>query len=218
MGKRIDLTGHIFERLTVISETTARHKSGAIVWECICSCGNTSRVSSGSLRSGVTQSCGCLGIERRRIATKSHGMSETPIYSRWEAIIQRCNNPNCTGYENYGGRGIGVCQEWLTFAGFYKDMGDIPYPGATIDRIDNDGDYCPENCEWAGYGTQAANTRVRKDSKTGMKGVQGYSAKKGTRFCYRIAFNGVIYKKCGFTTAEEAFQECQTLRKSFYNR
>jgi hypothetical protein len=92
-------------------------------------------------------------------------MTRTSAYERWKAMLQRCSNPQHKDYRHYGGRGIGVHPDWLSFENFYADMGDPP-PGLSLDRADNDGDYTPSNCGWANKSTQLANRRpYRKKSK-----------------------------------------------------
>lgn len=100
-----------------------------------------------------------------------HGMSGTPEYKAWAAMLQRCNNPKEPAYENYGARGISVCDAWKTFDRFYKDMGSRPSDRHSLDRIDNDGHYTPDNCRWATKSIQQRNQRVRSDNKSGIKGV-----------------------------------------------
>ena len=103
-----------------------------------------------------------------------HGHTEsrvwTPTYSSWVGMKQRCYNPRTVRYEQYGGRGIEVCPRWFSFANFLADMGERP-EGTTLDRIDNNGNYCKENCRWASSQQQRYNISVRKDSKSGVKGV-----------------------------------------------
>lgn len=156
MGAKIDLTGVRFNRLVGIRPTSDRF-NGSIVWECRCDCGTTAFVSASNLGSGNTKSCGCWGIEARAVINTTHGKSKLPIYSVWQSMVDRCTNPNNKRYARYGGRGITVCPEWLSFEKFHRDMGE-PASGKSLDRINNDLGYSKENCRWATRVEQASNT------------------------------------------------------------
>lgn len=130
---------------------------------CRCDCGNEKLVDAISLRSGRSQSCGCLRAERMTIRFRKHGHcgnnAPTTEYHIWSAMIQRCTNPRNTDFHNYGGRGISVCQEWRdSFELFLNDVGRRPR-NLTLDRIDNNGNYEPGNVRWATKSQQTRNSR-----------------------------------------------------------
>lgn len=166
MGKLIDLTGKRFGRLTVI-ERAENANNGHTRWLCQCDCGGKTIVERGDLCTGKVKSCGCLNKEIAvQIGTlgATHGKSNTRLYNIWSRMKARCYNSKDTFYKIYGGRGISVCSEWRndfqTFCDWAVSHGYCE--GLTIDRIDNDKGYSPDNCRWASRTQQVRNRKVTK--------------------------------------------------------
>lgn len=186
-----DLSGQIFGRLTAISLYRRDEKSNSY-WLCKCICGNESVVRIGDLTSGNTKSCGCYHTEKnaRLIAerNKTHNESGTRLYNIWRGIKQRCRYKRNVSYKNYGGRGIDVCNEWYNSYETFRDWALLNgyEDELTIDRVDNEKNYEPDNCKWSTHKTQANNRRSSKiithngHSKTLSQWAEHLNVKKST--------------------------------------
>lgn len=157
------LTGQRFGRLLVLKEAE-RLKPNVRRWHCVCDCGNEKTVNQECLRSGNVRSCGCMQAEHRakisRFSRKTqNGLSNHPLFVTWHNMMDRCYNPKCKSFKNYGARGISVCKRWHQVENFIADMGKKPFSDATVERKNNDDNYCPENCIWASRTVQTRNRR-----------------------------------------------------------
>jgi hypothetical protein len=153
MGAAIDIVGQRFGRLVVLGKDSRQGH-----FRCTCDCGAETSVRSDNLRYGRVVSCGCLGQSARLTHGHTAGRSKSSTYVVWQNMLDRCRNRANPKWEQYGGRGIAVCDRWLSFENFLTDMGERP-SGLTLDRVDNDGNYEPTNCRWTTVSEQNFNRR-----------------------------------------------------------
>lgn len=166
-----DLTGRKFGRLTVVrfagrkKEPSGQRKN---FWECSCECGVKKIVGGTPLRDGRSTSCGCASVERIIKQNTTHGLKDHPLYATWEKMNGRCSCPTNPKFPRYGGRGIKVLEPWASsFQAFHDDMAPTHKPGLTLDRKNNDGPYCKDNCRWATRREQANNTSTNRFLEVG---------------------------------------------------
>ncbi len=190
----VDMSGLEFGRLKVLSRAGTNIRKLA-TWWCQCSCGTTKEISGADLRSGRTNSCGCMRKELLSKQVTSHGMSSTRFYKIWAGMVVRCEKPSHKQFYDYGGRGISVSERWRVFENFSEDMltkyeehkethGES---NTTLERLDTDGDYEKANCVWATRTIQSRNQRIRSNNTTGIKGV---SRRKCGKYQATITVNG----------------------------
>lgn len=191
--KRIDMTGQKFGRLTALSYVGCSPVGAR--WRCQCDCGNIIETNRNNLinKRAPTQSCGCLRRENSSELHRTHGMSGSPTYRTWFSMRKRCEDKNDDHYKWYGARGINICERWRSFENFLSDMGVRP-KGKTLDRVDNDGPYSPENCKWSTQKEQMNNTRnsLRFEGRT----IQEWSKELGIKYhtlTYRMRKYGSVF-------------------------
>lgn len=160
----LNLRGNRYGKLVAMSSVRDT-KRPRFLWECVCDCGGSTVTTTYQLRNGLVRSCGCLrtdAAKRAGVANTTHGMSNSRAFRIWTGMKTRCLNKSDPGYKNYGGRGISIAPEWLeSFSVFLFDMGE-PSSFQQIDRINNDGNYCKENCRWV---TSKINANNRRSSR-----------------------------------------------------
>lgn len=196
MGRYVDRVGMRYNRLLVVS-AEGRATNKHFLWGCLCDCGNRLVVDGCSLVTGNTQSCGCYLKER---ITK-HGGWKKASYNTWRAMIRRCTRAQDKDFKRYGAAGIKVCSRWLEYTAFVADMGE-PVGEQTLDRIDPQGNYTPDNCRWASPTVQARNIRMPHRNTTGVIGV-GFRA---GRWFARIKHKRKAFQTRLFDSFEEAVQ------------
>lgn len=197
--KVIDLTGQRFGRLTVVKKIgikNAGQRGSKSVWLCKCDCGNEKEVLRNSLVSGNTKSCGCLGVETKKLMHLKHGMAKKRLWKIWTGIRDRCNNPNNSSYHYYGGRGISVCDEWNDFEKFMIWSISNGYDDTlTIDRIDTNGNYEPSNCKWSTRMEQTRNRNITKKVTYGDKKIPVSEVAEIEGITYQKAYDKYVRRQ-----------------------
>lgn len=229
MGKFIDITGNVYSNLTVIRLTDKDHGTNGKVWECLCSCGNTTYVARGRLTSGNTKSCGCLKSSIVIGRNTKHSMSKLPEYKSWKGIKRRLFNPADKRYNNYLSRGITMYEGWIdNFPAFYEHIGPIPSDDTrwTVGRIDNDSGYLPGNVRWETLTQQARNHSRQSNNTTGTTGVtRKTKVVAGVEYKYFVArcegLDGKRIEKCFSIDKlgeDESYKKACECRKEMINK
>jgi len=219
------LLGDTFNKLTVIDEVRRDKGRGTrLYFVCVCECGTTKEILAHSVKTGMSKSCGCLRAESNISRTK-HGMCGTHFYRKWFGMKQRCENANDASYDGYGGRGISVYPDWsASFENFYKDMYESYLEHlrnfgeyqTTLERVDVNGNYDPNNCTWATNKEQVINRRRRKDNKSGITGIS--FDKKSNKWRVQIGEKGTRKYIGMYADLDEAIEIRKAAEQTyFYN-
>lgn len=197
--KLIDITGRVYGRLTVVGRHSKDNK-GNILWKCLCECGKQTLVRGYPLKIGAIRSCGCAP----RISNYyvKHGLYKHPLYYIWHSMHFRCCNESSKDYKNYGGRGIIICERWQSIENFIEDMYPTYKEGLTINRIDINGNYCKENCEWATDSVQNHFRRKQENCSSQYIGVTFSKAR--SKFIAQMKSNGKNNNLGGFINEYDA--------------
>lgn len=185
------------------------------MWLCQCKCGTKRPVVGENLRAGRSVSCGCYNREVSRAVNTTHGMTKTRLYECWLDMKKRCNDANNKEYKNYGGRGITYCEEWEEFEPFQDWAERTGYQDTlTLDRVDVNEGYFPENCKWSTWVEQSRNKRLNTRNKYGVSGVN--FDKKRKVYIVRIGVNGIRKFIGSYKTLEEAKQARLDAEKMYW--
>ena len=206
MSRPLDILGSRFGKLVAVEEMP--RKDGMRQWRMRCDCGAEIVTLQKNFASGGTRrSCGCANTQPNQL----HGMSTSPEYKHWINMITRCETPSATGFQHYGGRGIRVCDRWRKdFMAFYSDMGPRPSPRHSVDRIDVNGPYSPENCRWATQKVQARNTRVNHTVRLNGRSMPLAEAAENAP----VPYNTVLYRiRRGWSVEDAVSREQQRGRR-----
>lgn len=193
--------------IEIVGRSFRHSKAGKKInqFDLTCFCGKNFKRDVGDVNRQRVVSCGCVGLNKIRQlgeASKKHGLSGSRQYDIWSNMLYRCNNHKYTHYENYGGRGISVCEEWKSFENFWRDMQEGYFDNLEIDRIDVNGNYCKENCRWVDSTIQNLNRRTFSNNTTGYTGV--YFSKEQNKYFTVLTFYGKKQFFGYFETIEEA--------------
>lgn len=212
-GRKLNLEGKKFNRLTVVGLSENQPVKGRRFWVCECDCGNITELVGYDISSGRTKSCGCYQKDGSKLSAK-HGMSRSPTYASWIAMKVRCYSENSVHYEYYGGRGIKVCERWLeSFENFFEDMGERP-EGMTLNRIRDAEIYSKETCEWASKSVQGFDQRRSSDNTSGKTGVRW--DKNGQKWVASISFEKEVIHIGRYINFEDACEARDALSLELY--
>lgn len=215
MAKVLDLCGHKYGKLSPV-RFIGRDKHGHRVWECLCDCGSTKPVTVNHLRAGNVKSCGCSSKLLEMEAKKRDYRSFTKTYKTWNSMKSRCLHVSNPEYFRYGGAGITICDRWLeSFDNFLEDMGERP-EGLTIDRVDPQGNYEPNNCRWATANEQSYNQGLSKRNTSGVAGV--YWEEKCKKWRVRIQKDNKLLANDYFEDYDTAVEHRLKLEEIHYGR